>query len=52
MMKHQELLEEVLQQNLQFQPNPRTIKQRIEAMIDRGYLERNTVDSSVYMYLA
>jgi cullin 1 len=51
-MKHQELLEEVLQQNLQFQPNPRTIKQRIEAMIDRGYLERNTVDSSVYMYLA
>lgn len=51
-LKHNELLAEMFHQNLQFQPNARTVKQRIEALIDRGYLERNAADSRLYTYVA
>jgi len=51
-LPHQQLLSEVLNQLSFFNPNPRVIKKRIEAMIDREYLERSANDTSIYNYLA
>jgi len=51
-LPHQQLLSEVLNQLSFFNPNPRVIKKRIEAMIDREYLERSTDNAGVYNYLA
>lgn len=51
-LQHQQLLSEVLNQLSFFNPNPRVIKKRIEAMIDREYLERSTESPNVYNYLA
>lgn len=51
-MQHQQLISEVLSQLAFFKPNPRVIKKRIEALIDREYLERNAENSNVYKYLA
>lgn len=50
-LKHQQLAE-VLHHNFNFQPDPRTVSKRIEALIDRGYLERNATDPSMYNYVA
>jgi hypothetical protein len=47
-LQHQQLLGEVLAQHAFFNPDPRVVKQRIEALIDRGYLERSTDDASIY----
>ena len=35
-----------------FKPNPQAIKAKIEALIDKDYLERDTEDKNVYKYLA
>lgn len=51
-LQHQQLLSEVLAQLSFFNPNPRVIKKRIEALIDREYLERSTDNAGVYNYLA
>uniref|UniRef100_A0A7S4ILC2 Cullin family profile domain-containing protein n=1 Tax=Odontella aurita TaxID=265563 RepID=A0A7S4ILC2_9STRA len=51
-LQHQQLIAEVLSQLAFFKPNPRVIKKRIEALIDREYLERSADNSNVYNYLA
>lgn len=47
-LQHQQLLSEVLAQLAFFNPNPRVIKKRIEALIDREYLERSADNPHVY----
>jgi len=51
-LQHQQLLSEVLAQLNFFNPNPRVVKKRIEALIEREYLERSTDNAQVYNYLA
>jgi cullin 1 len=49
---HQTLVAEVLAQLAFFKPNPKVIKRRIEALIDREYLERDPDTPNTYKYLA
>ena len=42
----------VLGQLAFFRPNPKVIKRRIEALIDREYLERDPEVANAYRYLA
>lgn len=49
---HQALVAEVLSQLVLFSPNPKVIKRRIEALIDREYLERDPDTPNTYKYLA
>jgi len=52
-LTHQQLVSEVSQQLMQyFKPDPRQIKQRIEDLIQREYLQRDSEKSNVYHYLA
>jgi len=51
-LTHQQLLTEVLTQLAFFKPNPKLIKQRIEHLIEREYLERDPNQASTYRYLA
>lgn len=51
-LQHQQLIAEVLSQLAFFKPNPRVIKKRIEALIDREYLERSKDNNNQYNYLA
>mmetsp|Transcript_20177 Transcript_20177/g.47032 ORF Transcript_20177/g.47032 Transcript_20177/m.47032 type:complete len:754 (+) Transcript_20177:60-2321(+) len=51
-LSHQHLLTEVLTQLAFFKPNPKLIKQRIEHLIEREYLERDPNQASTYRYLA
>jgi len=51
-LAHQQLIAEVLSQLAFFKPQPRVIKKRIEALIDREYLERSQDNSQQYNYLA
>lgn len=51
-LSHQNLLSEVLNQLSTFNPDSRAIKKRIEALIDREYLERNQDNPGMYNYLA
>lgn len=51
-LKHQQLVTEVLTQLAFFKPNPKLIKQRIEHLIEREYLERDPTQASLYRYLA
>ncbi|KAJ8602809.1 hypothetical protein CTAYLR_002580 [Chrysophaeum taylorii] len=51
-LSHQQLLAEVLSQLAFFRPNPKVIKRRIEALIDREYLERDPEVQNSYRYLA
>ncbi len=49
---HQQLVSEVMQQLNFFRPNPKIIKQRIEHLIEREYLERDGENAQLYRYLA
>lgn len=51
-LSHQQLLAEILSQLAFFRPNPKLIKRRIEALIDREYLERDPDAPNSYRYLA
>lgn len=52
-MKHQDLVLEVSKQLMHhFNPDPKQIKQRIEDLIARDYLERDEQSSDTYRYLA
>lgn len=51
-LQHQTLITEVIQQLHFFKPNPKIIKRRIEHLIEREYLERDTADTNLYRYLA
>jgi len=51
-MLHPQLVTEVLMQLSFFKPNPKLIKQRIEHLIEREYLERDPQQASMYRYLA
>lgn len=51
-LTHQQLVSEVLTQLAFFKPNPKVIKQRIEHLIEREYLERDQQQASFYRYLA
>ena len=53
-LQHHELLTETLSQLHFFKPDPRAIKKRVEALIEREYLERDVSggSASTYTYLA
>jgi len=52
-MTHQNLVMEVSQQLMKlFKPDPKIIKNRIESLISREYLERDKDNQGVYKYLA
>lgn len=51
-LQHQQLISEVLSQLAFFKPNLKVIKRRIEALIDRDYLERDPDQANTYRYLA
>ncbi|KAI9472899.1 Cullin [Zychaea mexicana] len=52
-MEHNLLIAEVSKQlSARFMPNPVMIKKRVEALIDREYLERSSEDRRAYRYLA
>lgn len=51
-LNHQQLVTEVLTQLAFFKPIPKLIKQRVEHLIEREYLERDPNQASVYRYLA
>jgi len=50
-LSHTDLQYEVLRQITAFQPEPKFIKQRIESLIEREYLERDTTDARCYKYM-
>uniref|UniRef100_A0A7S4V257 Cullin family profile domain-containing protein n=1 Tax=Alexandrium monilatum TaxID=311494 RepID=A0A7S4V257_9DINO len=52
LLSHQQLVSEVLAQLAFFKPSPRLIKQRIENLIEREYLERDPDEASMYRYVA
>jgi cullin 1 len=51
-LSHSQLVSEVISQLAFFKPNPKVIKQRIEHLIEREYLERDGNQASTYRYLA
>ena len=50
-LSHQLLISELFSQ-LKFKMKPNDLKKRIESLIDREYLERDSNNSQVYVYLA
>lgn len=50
-LSHTDLQYEVLRQITAFQPEPKFIKQRIESLLEREYLERDAADSRIYKYM-
>lgn len=50
-LAHQQLTSEVLAQLAFFRPNPKVVKQRIHALIDREYLERDSENTNTYKYV-
>jgi len=48
---HQELVGEVIHQVQTFRPDNKLIRQRIEGLIEREYLQRDAADSKKYLYL-
>lgn len=51
-LTHTQLTTEVLQQLAFFKPNVKLVKQRIEHLIEREFLERDKNQASMYRYLA
>ena len=51
-LNHQHLIQEVLTMLQQFRPDVKVIKQRIDVLIEREYLERDASDRNIYKYLA
>ena len=52
-IKHNNLMEEVIQQSIsRFTPNVTMIKKCIEALIEKGYLERTVNTTDEYSYIA
>mmetsp|Transcript_52802 Transcript_52802/g.92141 ORF Transcript_52802/g.92141 Transcript_52802/m.92141 type:complete len:97 (+) Transcript_52802:1-291(+) len=52
-LEHNQLVMEVTRHlTSRFQPSPTLIKQRIEKLIEREYLERSQADRRIYNYLA
>ena len=51
-LDHTSLVQEVIQSLRMFRPNPLAIKTKIEVLIDKEYLERDTEDKNLYRYLA
>eukprot|EP00981_Chlorochromonas_danica_P000367 scaffold90_cov163-Ochromonas_danica.AAC.22 len=51
-LSHQQLLTEVLNHLTLFKPDGRAVKQRIEALIERDYLERDPDQPQRYLYVA
>jgi cullin 1 len=51
-LQHQQLVAEVVEQLTLFRPNPKAIKQRIENLIEREFLERDPDNPNLYKYLA
>ena len=51
-MTMNDITAEVLKQVTLFKPSPKDIKQRIESLIEREYLERDESNASLLNYLA
>jgi cullin 3 len=52
-LEYNNIIAEVTKQlQTQFLPNPAVIKNRIESLIERDFLERDKVDRNTYGYLA
>eukprot|EP00736_Rhodelphis_marinus_P009025 Rmarinus@m.27895 len=51
-LSHANLFAEVTKQLMQFKPCPKLVKQRIESLIDREFVERDPNDSKFYVYVA
>ena len=49
--RHTELLTQVLKEISLFKPQPQMIKQSIERLIEKEYLERDDNDRQVYIYI-
>ena len=51
-LKHADLMLQITEQlSKRFMPDPSMIKKRIESLIEREYLERETADPNTYVYL-
>merc|ERR1711998_677607 len=50
-LAHQQLIGEVIHQVQNFKPDSKTIRQRIEGLIEREYLKRDDADPKVYIYM-
>lgn len=51
-LRHNELIVETVKQITRFKPPPQLIKKRIEALLEREYLQRDKEDRNIYHYLA
>jgi hypothetical protein len=51
LLAHSDLQYEVLRQITGFQPDVKLIKQRVESLIERGFLERDENDARLYKYM-
>jgi cullin 3 len=52
-IEHNALMTEVIRQlSTRFTPEPKTIKQRIEGLIEREYMDRDSANPRLYTYLA
>lgn len=51
-LSHNELVSNVMSELIHFQPDIKTIRLNIEALIEKEYLERDQRDNTLYKYLA
>ena len=50
-LSHVQLVGEILQQLAFFVPDPKLIKQRVEMLIEKEYLKRDSIDNKSYHYI-